>query len=189
MRTSYLLSATAMAMLVGATAASAGTLTIKNVEVDPGPVYGEGYNYVNITGNVSPIGVFTKDSQISGLILLTTSTGQTLPVFCVDLFHDVAIGGPQSLMYQTAQVTTDSTGTDSGTGNLLSTSPPVAKEIQTLVNIGYSGYVHGNLDGDHLTALQDAIWDIEYSDTGTINGFAGLGFAGFRRARAKPAFA
>jgi hypothetical protein len=242
MRTSYLLSATATAMLVGATAASAGTITIKDVEVDPNAPY----NLVNITGDVPGQGSFTKDGQISGLILLTTSTGQTLPVFCVDLFHDVGIGGGQSLIYQADPVTTDSTGADSGTGNTL-TSPPVPGEIQTLVNIGYSGYVHNNLDGDHLTALQDAIWDIEYNDTGTLSvdggtaintlaseyityaedhpadyseglygsisqgfgtsqgfvvgapepstyammvlGFAGLGFAGLRKARAKPAFA
>ena len=91
MRTSYLLSATAMAMLVGATAASAGTVTIKDVEVDPS----NPYNYVNITGDVPGRGSVNTIGQISGLILLTTSTGQTLPVFCVDLFHDVGIGGGQ----------------------------------------------------------------------------------------------
>jgi hypothetical protein len=38
--------------------------------------------------------------------------------------------------------------------------------IQTLVDIGYGDYVHNapNL-GDSLTALQGAIWDIEYGAT------------------------
>jgi hypothetical protein len=98
------------------------------------------------------------------LILLTTSGGQTLPVFCVDLFHEVGIGGGQSLPYFTHPVTTDSSGTDSGTGNLLNAQKMGA--IQTLVDLGFGDYAHNVPDlGDKLTALQGAIWEIEYGAT------------------------
>jgi hypothetical protein len=185
--------------------------------------------------------------------LLTTAGGQTLTVFCVDLFHDIDIGGYNpGLPYATGSVATDSSGAAPGEGNTL--APGTADEIQTLADLGGDWYRKGTLTGNEATALQDAIWTIEYNNNGggniTVNadgggvidmlaanyvsyadahptdnsiglyptmygqgfegyngqgfvvgapepstfammglGFAGLGFAGFRKVRAKAAFA
>ena len=140
--------------LLGTTCA-ASALTITDVEVVPNP-----YNTLSVN-SASPA---YSGNPISGLILLTTSGGQTLPVFCVDLYHDIGIGSGQSIPYFSAPVTRDSSGSTSGSGNPLSAQQIGA--IQTLVDIGYGDYVHHapNL-GDSLTALQGAIWDIEYGAT------------------------
>ena len=153
--------------LLGTTCA-ASALTITDVEVVPNP-----YNTLSVN-SASPA---YSGNPISGLILLTTSGGQVIPVFCVDLFHEVGIGGGQSLPYFSAPVTTDSSGSTSGSGNPLNAQQIGA--IQTLVDIGFGDYVHNapNL-GDNLTALQGAIWDIEYDATvtssdSTINSLIG----------------
>ncbi len=153
--------------LLGMTCA-ASAVTITDVEVVPNP-----YNTLSVN-SASPA---YSGNPISGLILLTTSGGQIIPVFCVDLFHEIGIGGGQSIPYFSAPVTTDSSGSTSGSGNLLSTQQMGA--IQTLVNIGFGDYAHNvpNL-GDNLTALQGAIWDIEYgaivtSSDGAINSLIG----------------
>jgi hypothetical protein len=151
-------------MFAGATAASATDYTITNVAVDPDAPY----NTVDITGTI--VGAYPRSvdatGQIAGLILLTTSGGQTLPVFCVDLFHDIGIGGYNpGLPYTTMPVTTDSADGQPGVGNPISAT--TAEEIQTLVNLGFSWYVKDTLTGNEATALQDAIWTIEYNTGGS----------------------
>ena len=98
--------------------------------------------------------------------MLGTTDGKILPVFCVDLFHDINIGGHSPIPYMTGPVSTDSSDFYSGTGNLL--SPLQEGAIQTLVDVGFEDYAKGvaNL-GDKLTALQGAIWAIEYGATVT----------------------
>ena len=86
--------------LLGTTCA-ASAVTITDVEVVPNP-----YNTLSVN-SASPA---YSGNPISGLILLTTSGGQTLPVFCVDLFHDIGIGSGQSIPYFSAPVTRDSPG-------------------------------------------------------------------------------
>ena len=165
MRTSYLLCATTtIAVLAGATAASATNYSITNVAVDPDTPY----NTVDIVGTI--VGTYSRSvnttGQISGLILLTTSGGQTLPVYCVDLFHDIGIGGySPGLPYTTTAVTTDSADGQPGVGNPISAT--TAEEIQTLVNLGYAGYVGATLSSNEATALQDAIWTVEYNTNGS----------------------
>jgi len=105
-------------------------------------------------------------NPIAGLILLGTTGGKNIPVFCVDLFHEINIGGHSPIPYMTGPVLTDSSGFYSGTGNGL--SPLQEGAIQTLVDAGFEDYTKGvaNL-GDKLTALQGAIWAIEYGATVT----------------------
>jgi PEP-CTERM motif len=118
----------------------------------------------NLSGmiNGNPFG----ESANTGLITLTTTTGSILPVFCIDLFHDINAGSQSPpLPYTTGTIVADSSSNPAGTGgNPL--NPPVPGQIQTLANLGYWDYVHGAGNADIYAGLQGAIWDIEYNTNG-----------------------
>ena len=141
-----------IALLGGVCAASAGTVGVTDVEVAPNP-----YNTLHVSVSLP----YYVGDPIAGLILLGTTDGKIIPVFCVDLFHDINIGGHSPIPYVTGPVLTNSSGSQSGTGNSLSVLQEGA--IQTLVDVGFEDYAKSvaNL-GDKLTALQGAIWAIEY---------------------------
>ena len=84
----------------------------------------------------------------------------------MDLLHDTdAQAYNPPLPYFTAAVTTDSTGSASGTGNSL--PPLVAGEIQALANLGAFYFTHGVSDPDNAFAgIQGAIWTLEYNTNG-----------------------
>jgi hypothetical protein len=130
------------------TAASAALLDVTGVNV-------ESYNTLNVNGS----------TDIASAIELTVQ-GDPNPlwVWCVDLDHNVYIQGYNPpLVYMTGQVTTDSTGSQSGTGNPL--TQKVSGEIQTLAEIGTSLANSASPDAEKLTAIQGAIWEIEYNFT------------------------
>jgi len=114
----------------------------------------------------------------TGLITLTTNAGAILPVFCVDLFHDINIGSypPPGLPYTTGPLAFDSSNpaTNPGvTGNPL--SQPVTGAIQTLENLGAHYYTTGTGSNDIYAGLQGAIWELEYGANGnslTVDGGA-----------------
>ena len=114
-----------------------------------------------------------NESALTGIITLTVTGGSVLPVFCIDLFHDIGIGGYNPpLPYTTGTIVADSSVSPSGTGGnpLLA---PVPGEIQTLANIGYQDYVHGTGSANIYAGLQGAIWSIEYNVNGnslTVDG-------------------
>jgi hypothetical protein len=82
-------------------------------------------------------------------------------VFCVDPNHDITIMSYQPpLPYKIAPVNTDSTGTDSGTGNTLSKTQ--SEEIATLAAMGVADVTTNPSDGQVLAEIQGAIWQIEY---------------------------
>jgi hypothetical protein len=98
-------------------------------------------------------------------------------VFCVDLDHQINVnvgsqlGYNPALVYSTGSVKTDSTGSTSGTGNSLTLK--VSGEIQGLANLGVWIARDGgaptswsNTTNTELTAIQGAIWQVEY---GSIN--------------------
>jgi hypothetical protein len=146
------MSAAALAAVFSASGANAANFEITNVGFT-----GAG---VNLSGFVNATGVN------SGLITLTTTTGSILPVFCIDLFHDIGIGSySPPLPYTTGTIVADSSSNPPGTGGnpLLA---PVPGEIQTLANIGYADYVHGTGTNDIYAGLQGAIWSIEYNTNG-----------------------
>jgi len=110
-----------------------GTAAAGTVEIDSLAVYPGGSTTVSV---VSP--AYGPASVITGLILLGTTGGQTIPVFCVDLFHDIGIGSIGPYTYYAAPVTTDSSdaSSPSGPGNGNPLSATVSGEIQTLADIG-----------------------------------------------------
>jgi hypothetical protein len=110
------------AALFAVSGAHASQIYISNVDV-------QSEETTDLTGTIngSAIDVIT----ITTLLVLTTTRGSILPVFCVDLLHNIDIGSQSPpLPYITGTVSTDSTGTQPGTGNPL--SPPVPGEIQAL---------------------------------------------------------
>ena len=109
---------------------------------------------------------------LAGPILVTTSSS-SFWVFCVDMYHNitVTIGSqyPLNLAYTTGPVTTDSS-TGSGTGTTLVS--PVPQEIQYLAN-KYLSLATTTMNTtpqnlalqNELTAVQGAIWNIEYGNS------------------------
>ena len=95
---------------------------------------------------------------------MTTTTGSILPVFCVDLLHNINIGSyDPPLPYITGPAATDSTGAQPGTGNPLAS--PVPGEIQALANLGVDEDDAGMTNPDVYTAITAAIWYVEYNTT------------------------
>jgi hypothetical protein len=90
----------------------------------------------------------------------------TLWVFCVDINHTINIGAQNPpLPYELGQVTTDSSGSQSGTGNPISQT--LSGELGTLASIG-SGIANSpSPDAVKLTAIAGAIWQLEYGATVT----------------------
>jgi hypothetical protein len=120
----------------------------------------------------------TTSGQLSGPILLTTASG-SFWVFCVDIYHDITVNiGSQHtfstpLQYITGQVTNNSL-LGSGTGTAISTTQ--SGQIQYLANLGFAltTTTPSTTVQNQLTAIQGAIWNIEY----------GLGTDGLGTARA-----
>lgn len=92
-------------------------------------------------------------------ILLTTNTGAVIPVFCVDIYHDISLGY-EDLSFTEAPLATDSSGSAPGEGVAL-TGTQIG-EIGGLVNLGTALFRDGdsNLAID-LAGIQGAIWSIE----------------------------
>jgi|SRR5581483_1900396 len=118
--------------------------------------------------------------QLAGPILLGTPSG-SFWVFCVDIFDNITVNvGSQhnftpALVYSTNQVTTNSSG-GSGTGSPLSKT--VSGEIQYLANLGLAlaSKTATATVQDSLTAIQAAIWNIEYGLGSDGLGTAKLGW-------------
>lgn len=135
-------------LLAAGSAASAAILDVTGVNV-------ESYNTLDVNGS----------NVIASAIELTVQ-GQSNPlwVWCVDLDHLVYITTYNPpLVYQTGKVTTNSTGVLSGTGNPVPKA--VSEEIQTLAQIGTEDASSAHPDAETLTAVQGAIWELEYNFT------------------------
>jgi hypothetical protein len=139
------------------------------------------------TLNINSAGIYSNNTltldgtagQLATAIKLTTTTGDSLWVFCVDINHTIQVNiGSQKtysppLVYTTGQVTNNSS-TGSGTGTPI--SPGLSGEIQYLANlgIGLASTTPSTTVQNKLTAIQAAIWNIEY----------GLGVDGLLTAKA-----
>lgn len=171
------------AALAGAHPAMAGTIT--DVEVPY-------YQGVTLSGGVleQDTGSSTMDVGIAGQIILTTDTGK-LGVWCVDLLHDIYLGGHYT--FTDVPLTSNNVG---GVNNQLLTSSQVAtiEELSALgdaVLLSYSPVAltpttAADLSADLATfkaangtaysafindlpafsaAIQSSIWDVEYGTT------------------------
>ena len=104
---------------------------------------------VTIAGPIAPVSVY------AGPLTLTTSMG-SIVAWCVDLFHEVQTGGSQNLQYALGTVTTDNASSPTALSATQQT------EIANLAAYGQSliGTAQGTTD--NLTAVQLAIWSVEY---------------------------
>ena len=153
-------------ILAGSSAARATTYTIDSVGVyDLNTVTLSGTGYNNVTYNE------TEYSTPIGLHVAGTPADQNLWVFCVDLFHTINVGGQSpGLTYTSQTLTTDNNPAVSNpphNGYALNTN--VSAEIQYLAHIGI-GLANGPTSTtvtDEVTAIQAAIWELEYGLTAT----------------------
>jgi hypothetical protein len=157
MKRMLLASAVSAAAILTASAASATDYTVTNVGL--------------IGGTLNLSGLVTANNQLAGLITLTTDKG-VIPTFCVDLFHTINLG-TQNYQYTMVPLTVDSNGPIAGvSGNLL--TPTQIGEIQSLTDVGVQEFKAGTGDANAYTALQGAIWAVEYPtlnvDGGALNG-------------------
>jgi hypothetical protein len=119
-------------------AASATTLIVTDVAIDSGTTL-----FVPGHGN-----------EITTAIILNGN----LIVFCDDLEHNVNVGGGQNLSYHTGLVMFD------GAGNPISKS--LSNRLGQLADLGVALAGSGDPDvHDDLTAVQAAIWALEYGVT------------------------
>jgi hypothetical protein len=133
-----------------------------------------GIGYNNVAFNE------TEYSTPIGLHVAGTPTNQYLWVFCVDLFHTINVGGQSpSLTYTSQSLTTDNNPAISNAPhNGYALQPNVSAEIQYLAHIGV-GLANGPTSTtitDEVTAIQAAIWELEYgltakSSDSTINNY------------------
>jgi hypothetical protein len=145
-------SALALAIGLFASAPAAATpFTIYDVEVNKGEA-------VTL---LAPIG----DTYDFGQIVLTTSIGM-IDAWCIDLFHDIYVGGGQNLPYTTGAFSTN------GGGGLLTTTQ--TQEIAGLIVYGDALLNGGGGTPDDSLATQLAIWSVEYPDDFTYSAGASV---------------
>jgi hypothetical protein len=149
---------TALLAMGAASGASAATLDITSAGM-----YSS--NTVTLKGSAG---------QLAGPILLTTASS-SFWVFCVDIFDTITVNvGSQhnfspALIFTTNQVKTNSS-TGSGTGTAISQT--VSGEIQYLANLGIAmaSTTASTTVQNNLTAIQAAIWNIEYGLGSALEG-------------------
>jgi len=121
---------------------------------------------VSIQGDIVTIaGPTAPETVYAGPLTLTTSMG-SIVAWCVDLFHLVQTGSGQDLHYALGTVTTDNAPAPTAL------SATQQAEIADLASYGLSliGTEQGTTD--NLTAVQLAIWSVEYPTftyTGALN--------------------
>jgi hypothetical protein len=154
----------ACAILATTSVARATTYSIDSVsayDLNTVTLTGTGYN--NVTYNE------TEFSTPIGLHVAGTPSNQTLWVFCVDLFHTINVGGQSpSLTYTSQTLTTDNNPAVSNPPhNGYALKPNVSAEIQYLAHIGIQ-LANGSPSTtvtEEVTAIQAAIWELEYGLT------------------------
>jgi len=146
----------ALTLLVCTSAVHAGTITITDVETNPG--WGA-LDSVTLSGGLAG----ADGTYAAGQIVLTTNTG-TLDVWCVDVFHIIYIGG--NYTYASLPLTNDNSGISAATSNPLTTKQ--IQEISYLATVG-NQLMASTPTAANAAAIQAAIWDVEYGTTATDN--------------------
>jgi PEP-CTERM motif len=164
----------ASSILMAGSAANADTYIDKDILfsglIDPnGPALSQS---VTLTGSV----IGGTENTVSGPYEMQTNSNsaQTHPnsniwVFCVDLFHNFSGNSPNPInpaTYTTQALVNDSNGKSIGNGLFTAAQ---SFEIGYLANLALSANGFGlKLTGDQESAIQAAIWKIEY-DPGSTN--------------------
>ncbi len=151
-----LLLGAAIAALTFAGAASAAVVDVSNVGVTSND---SSFDHLNLTQLVSSADA-SADVWAPGILFTDTVVGsgvtKTQLVFCVDLEHVIYVEGySDPLVFDTGFVTQ--------TGGGATISEATSNEIGQLANIGQAIYAaHGADYAVYLTAVQGAIWSLEY---------------------------
>ena len=153
--------ASAATLLAATPSAYASNIDITNVQVPYG-LYGVVLTGGDLPGN-SPYTVYR-----TGEIILTTQYGD-LATWCVDLFHDINLGG--SYTYKTMPLTNDNSGTMPSNSNPLTTQQ--IDDISYLATIG-TAEMNADPSNDLSTAIQAAIWQVEYHTVATYSDDTGF---------------
>jgi hypothetical protein len=149
--------------------AQAGLVTVTNLAI---PVY-ETVDLNNITPG-APIDVY------AGQNVFTTSMLTTIDAWCIDVFHDITLGGLNDT-FNDIPFAPGATDNATPTAHLLTT--PVIDKLAGLFTIGTDILQDGELNAfnahygtagatlsDWSAAIQLAIWDTEYQPNyGTLN--------------------
>ncbi len=164
----------AFALAVGAmTQASAAS-----VYVDTGGIYQPGT--INIAGPDINLNAYSSALELTANVNGSSSV-RTLYTFCVDIYHDISVGidnshdivtgagdaqSPVNLLYHTAALTVNSDGPISGVSGAALSTTQIA-EIGGLATLGGNLIATDAADlSNKLTAVQGAIWTIEYPSAG-----------------------
>jgi hypothetical protein len=156
----------AAVVLVGLGGISAPALAV-NINVDNVQLpYSES---LNLDGYIdgSP---YSDHGQLAGQIVLTvnnigSSSLYTLPVWCIDIFHDIAIGG-SGYQYSEGPLSTDHSNQPSALSSL---------QISKITSLAaYGNALMASSPSNQLSAeIQAAIWLVEYNNGGnnlTVSG-------------------
>jgi hypothetical protein len=148
--------ALAAAAVIGLGAASAPSFA-SNINVDNVQLpYGQN---LNLNGYIDGSS-YSDNGQLAGQIVLTIndfgSTSQyTLPVWCVDIFHDIALGG-SGYQYSVGALSTDHSSNPATLSGLQIT------EITDLASYG-NALMRSNPSNQISAEVQAAIWTVEYN--------------------------
>lgn len=163
------MSAAALIGLAGAGApAFATNINVDNVQLP----YSESLNLNGYIDGPS----FNESNQLAGQIVLTvndvgSASLYTLPVWCVDLFHNISLGG-SGFSYSRGSLSTDNSNANAGLGTALSST-----QITDIADLAtYGNHLMQTSPSNRTSALvQAAIWTVEYNDAynpGTGNSLA-----------------
>jgi PEP-CTERM motif len=152
----------AAAALIGlgglAAPARAAEIYVDNVQLP----YSESLNLNGVVDGSS----YNAYNQLAGQIVLTVNnvgnaSQFTLPVWCVDIFHDIYLGSSGFQFSDGALSTDNSAGTPNGPAPLSATQITEILDLAT-----YGNTLMRNSPSNHNSALvQAAIWTVEYNNS------------------------
>lgn len=159
LKTMLLAAAATVALAAGQ--AYAGLITVTDVAMP-----------VNETVNLNNIAPGSPEVY-AGQTVFTTTIPSMIYAWCIDMFHDIGLGGGQNLVYN--QIPFVPGSTDNATPTAHPLSAPTVDKITGLVLLGGDILQVGGLNAanthygtsgtaaDWSAAVQLAIWDTEYS--------------------------